>query len=91
MRKPYALIVPIALFCAAALCSAQEVRPKDVREIGKGGSTAIPQLTEFLQNPRSDVRLEAVKQLTAARALDPLIQATHDNDPDVQMRLPTGS
>ena len=31
---------------------AQDVRPKDVREIGKGGSSAIPRLTEFLKNPR---------------------------------------
>jgi hypothetical protein len=34
-------------FCFAALllvaaAAAQDVRPKDVREIGKGGSSAIP-------------------------------------------------
>ena len=81
--------------CFAALAliaslSAQDVRPKDVREIGKGGSSAIPQLTEFLKNPKTDVRVEAVRQLTAARALDTLIQATHDNDADVQIEATDG-
>ncbi|MEO8595823.1 MAG: HEAT repeat domain-containing protein [Candidatus Solibacter sp.] len=80
-------------FAAFALLSAlhaQEVRPKDVREIGKGGSSAIPQLTEFLKDPKTDVRVEAVKQLTAARALDALIQATHDNTSDVQIEATDG-
>ena len=69
---------------------ANDVRPKDVREIGKGGSSAIPRLTEFLKNPKTDVRVEAVKQLTAARALDALIQASHDNSPEVQMEATDG-
>ena len=36
------------------------------------------------------MRVEAVKQLTGARALDALIQATHDNDPEVQIRATDG-
>ena len=40
------------------------LRPKDVREIGKGGSSAIPRLQELLKNPSTDVRVEAVKQIT---------------------------
>jgi HEAT repeat protein len=72
------------------IASAQDVRPKDVREIGKGGSSAIPQLTDFLKNPSTDVRVEAVKQLTAARALDALIPATRDNDAEVQMQATDG-
>ncbi|MEO8368360.1 MAG: HEAT repeat domain-containing protein [Candidatus Solibacter sp.] len=93
MRKCFAIFTPIALSCAllgAQDLSAQELRPKDVREIGKGGSSAIPQLTELLKNPKTDVRVEAVKQLTAARALDALIQATHDNDADVQIEATDG-
>jgi HEAT repeat protein len=78
----------------AAACSAQPaVRPKDVREIAKAGSSAIPRLTELLNDRSRDVRLEAVKQITEIgppRSLDPLVQATHDNDPEVQIAATDG-
>src|SRR5436190_3254881 len=82
----------VLLSCAAAL-PAQDVRPKDVREIGKGGSNAIPRLQEFLKNPKQDIRVEAVRQITdigTQRSLDPLIEATRDNDPEVQIRAIDG-
>ncbi len=72
---------------------AQDIRPKDVREIGKGGVNAIPRLQELLQNPNREIRVEAVRQLTAIgtqHSLDPLIAATKDGDPDVQMRAADG-
>jgi HEAT repeat protein len=81
------------LFAACLLVSsvaAQAVKPKDVREAGKGGSSAIPRLTEYLKDPSIDVRIEAVKQLTEFRALDALILATHDNDAEVQIRATDG-
>ena len=84
MRFYFAALVLIASAVA------QDVRPKDVREIGKGGSTAIPQLTALLKNPSIDVRVEAVKQLTEARALDSLILATHDDEPEVQIHATDG-
>lgn len=90
MRPRFAAIV--FLSCAAAL-TAQEIRTKDIREIGKGGSAAIPKLQEHLKNPSVDVRVEVVKQLTeigTQRSLDPLIQATTDNDPEVQIRAIDG-
>ena len=71
----------------------QDVRPKDVRETAKGGSAAMPKLQELLKNPDRAVRLEAVKQITeigTARSLDPLIAATHDNDPEIQMLATDG-
>ncbi len=79
-----------ALLLILSVCplAAQDLKPKDVREIAKGGSSAIPKLTEFLKNPASDIRAEAVKQLTevgTAASLDPLIQATTDNDPQIQI------
>jgi HEAT repeat protein len=80
-------LVALALIASAA---AQDVRPKDVREIGKAGSSAIPRLTELLKDPNIDVRVEAVKQLTGARALDALILATHDNDAEVQINATDG-
>ena len=79
-----------AAFTLIASLAAQDVRPKDVREVGKGGSGAIPHLTEFLKDPSIDVRVEAVKQLTEARALDALILATRDNEAEVQIHATDG-
>ena len=81
------------LLLTGTLVSAQDVRPKDVREIGKGGSAAIPRLEELLKNPNTDVRVEAVKQIIdigTGRCLDPLILATRDNEPEVQIRATDG-
>ena len=72
---------------------AQDVKPKDVREIGKGGANALPRLQELLKNPSTDVRVEAVKQITAIGtlpSLDALIVATRDNDPEVQIQATDG-
>jgi HEAT repeat protein len=84
-------LVALVLIASA---SAQEVRPdvhpKDVREIGKGGSAAVPQLTEFLKSPGTEVRVEAVKQLTEARALDALVLACKDDEPEVEIRATDG-
>jgi HEAT repeat protein len=80
-------IAALALIASAA---AQDVRPKDVREAGKAGSSAIPRLTEYLKDPSTDVRVEAVKQLTEARALDALILATRDNTAEVQIHAADG-
>src|ERR1035441_3831249 len=62
-------IIPIALIALAALCplTAPEIKPKDVREAAKAGSAAIPKLQEFLKNPSSDVRNQAVRQPRAHR------------------------
>ena len=90
---PYRAATAFLLLSFAALLPAQDVRPKDVREIAKGGSNALPQLQELLKNPRTDVRVEAVKQITgigSGRCLDPLILATRDNDPEVQVRAAEG-
>src|SRR6266536_2990285 len=82
----------LMIFLVACL-PAQNIRPKDVREIAKGGSTAIPRLQELLKNPDLAVRVEVVKQITeigTQRSLDPLILATRDNDPEVQIRAADG-
>jgi HEAT repeat protein len=83
---------PIFLLTFAALLPAQ-TRPKDVREIAKGGTSAIPKLQELLKDPDVDVRVEVVKQLTAIGtqySLDPLILALNDNEPEVQIRATDG-
>jgi len=80
----------LTFFCAAAQ---NVVRPKDVRDAAKPGSSAIPQLADYLKSPDREVRLEAVKQIEGigtARSLDPLILATHDTDPEIQIRATDG-
>ena len=71
----------------------QDVRPKDVREIAKDGAGAIPKLQELLANPDKEVRREAVRQIVqigTQKSLDPLIQATRDNDPEAQLLAANG-
>jgi HEAT repeat protein len=83
----------LLLLIAATLLPAQDVRPKDVREMAKAGSSAIPQLQELLKNPDSGVRIEAVRQITeigTAASVDALILAAHDNDPEVQIHATDG-
>jgi len=82
----------VSVIACVAILAAQ-TRPKDVRELAKGGTAAIPKLRELLKDPSSDVRVEVVKQLTqigTQYSLDPLIQATRDNDPEVQIRATDG-
>jgi HEAT repeat protein len=88
--RPYRVMLLLAF---SALLPAQNVRPKDVREIAKGGSSAIPQLQELLKNPDAGVRLEAVRQITeigTAASLNALVPATRDNDPEVQIHATDG-
>ena len=69
------------------------LRPKDVREMGKGGANAIPKLAALLTNPDVNIRLEAVKQISeigTQYSLDPLIQATRDSDSEIQIRATDG-
>ena len=84
------LLLSLAL---VALAPAQDVRPKDVRDIAKAGPAAIPKLQDLLKNPNVDVRVEAVKQITSIgtqRSLDPLIEATRDADAEVEIRATDG-
>jgi HEAT repeat protein len=83
------------LFVLASLLplAAQDVKPKDVRDVAKGGPGAIPTLQGYLKNQPPDVRAEAVKQLTevgTAASLDPLILATQDADPQMQILATDG-
>ena len=90
--KPLALtcLLCLPLFAAAAQ---QVTRPKEVREIAKGGVTAIPRLQELLKNPDLDVRIEAVKQIVeigTQHSIDPLLAATRDEDAEVLIRATDG-
>src|SRR5579862_2811333 len=78
---------------SCGLLTGQVTRPKDVREIAKGGSTAIPQLQALLKGQDIEIRIEAVKSIVdigTQRSLDPLIEATGDSDAEVQIRATDG-
>ena len=90
MRVFAATLLLLAAFLPLA---AQDVKPKDVRDLAKGGASAIPKLQQYLKNQPPDIRAEAVKQLTeigTAASLDPLIQATLDDDPQIQILATDG-
>jgi len=80
----------LLLLCASAITvPAQNPAPKDVRIVAKDGQTAIPKLALYLNSPALDTRIEVVKQLTdlgGKDSLDPLMTASHDPDPEMQMR-----
>src|SRR5580704_15241181 len=83
------------LYCLllCGLLTGQVTRPKDVREIAKGGSNAIPQLQALLKGQDIEIRIEAVKAIVdigTQRSLDALIEATSDADPEVQIRATDG-
>ena len=68
-------------------------RTREARDLAKQGPDAMPKLQTMLADPDPDVRTEAVKSIIAIdtkASLDPLIQATRDNDPDIQMRATDG-
>jgi HEAT repeat protein len=68
--------------------SAQDVKPKDVRDVAKGGAASIPTLQGYLKGHPPDVRAEAVKQITqigTVATLDPLLLSLQDDDPQIQI------
>jgi HEAT repeat protein len=68
-------------------------RARAARELGKAGSEAIAQLRPLLKDPVRDVRLDTVRSIVnigTQHSLDPLIEATRDNDPEIQMRATDG-
>jgi len=71
-----------------------KARAKAVREYGKsGGSEIIPKIEPYLSDPDVDVRREAVKAIVdigTQRSLDPLVKASRDNDPEIQIRATDG-
>ncbi len=91
----YALALS-ALLCAATAAAATneaKLRIKTIRDLSKQGSGVIAQLLPYLHDPDIDVRAEAVKAITdigTDRSLEPLIQATSDNEAEVQIRAVEG-
>jgi HEAT repeat protein len=70
-----------------------KARERAARDLAKEGSTALPKLQAMLADPVLDVRIEAVKsiiEVDTAASVDPLILATRDNDPEMQIRATDG-
>lgn len=64
-----------------------------IRQLGKSNPEAIPQLAAYVSSPDRDIRIEAVKaivRLDTERSLTPLIKATSDSDPEIQIRATDG-
>ena len=89
----------IFLFLVTTLAFSQEPaadakqRARNVRELAKQGEDAIPKIAPYITDPDLSVRLEAVKALDdigGPKTVDPLIQATRDNDPEMQIRATDG-
>jgi HEAT repeat protein len=92
-NKRALFLAGIVLLAVFSLRAQESMRPKDVRNLAKQGSSAIPRLQDLLHNPDVDIRLEAVKAITeigTQASLTPLIQATADTDPEVQIRATDG-
>lgn len=85
--------VLLAGFLAVYAQDDAKARVKGIKEIAKQGATAIPQIAGYLVDADRNVRLEAVRaivQLDTQRSLDPLVKATSDNDPEIQIRATDG-
>ena len=96
----YSIRAGLCALCAAAVLAAQNEqgyntnqRIQRIRELAKRDSNAIPALGGYLKDPERDIRVEAVKaivKLDGERSLEPLAQATHDQDSEVEIRATDG-
>ncbi|MDX2152614.1 MAG: HEAT repeat domain-containing protein [Bryobacteraceae bacterium] len=89
-------LVAALCVCVCLDAAAQETakdRAKAARELGRQGSESIPKLQPYLSDSELDVRLEAIKALVeigTQYSLEPLMAATRDNDPEIQIRATDG-
>jgi HEAT repeat protein len=68
-------------------------RIRGVRELAKQGTDAVPKLAPYVGDADLDVRIEAVKAISeigGPASLDPLVKATADPDPEIQIRATDG-
>jgi HEAT repeat protein len=94
----YKVVIALAVFsCAYAQEQPAGVDPKArikaIKQLAKEGQPSIPRIQPYLTDPDTEVRREAAKQiaeLSGPRCLEPLGQATRDNDAEVQIHATDG-
>lgn len=92
-----ALVCALLIAFSASAQSSSSGTPKQhialIRSLGNRSPQAIPVIARYLHDPDRQVRIEAVKaiiKLDTSASLTPLIEATHDNDPEIQIRATDG-
>ncbi len=87
------LAATLAVCLAVPAQDAAKDRARAARELGRQGSESIPRLQPYLADNDLEVRLEAVKALVeigTQHSLEPLLAATRDIDPEIQIRATDG-
>jgi HEAT repeat protein len=78
---------------AAPEAASTKAKLREIKDLSKRDSQAIPSLAKFLDDPSMQVRSDAVKAIVGIGtqySLDPLIKATGDRDPAIQARATDG-
>jgi HEAT repeat protein len=97
-RRSFPIFAPVLLI--GLVLAAQDPNSPDAgdrrraaRDLVRSGADGIPKLVPLLSDPDLAVRIEAVKALVEVdtlHSLDPLIGATRDKDPEIQIRATDG-
>lgn len=92
-RYALLLLTAIAVFGQDLQSPDPKERAKAARSYRQGGADGIATLSPLLKDADREVRLEAVRSIVTIgtqHSLDPLIEATRDNDPDIQISATDG-
>ena len=82
-----------SLYAQAEDAPDSRTKIKQIKDLGKRDSQSIPALAQYLSDPSTDVRIEAVKAIVSIGtqySLDPLARATADAEAEVQIRATDG-
>jgi len=88
----FLFLVTDLAFCQAPAADTKQ-RVRAVRDFAKQGSEAVPNIAPYISDPDWNVRVEATKALVeigGPKTVDPLVRATADNDPEIQIRATDG-
>jgi HEAT repeat protein len=91
-RTLFALLLTSLLAFAQDQADTKQ-RLRAAHDLAKTGQDAIPALQRYVTDPDLSVRLEAVKSLddiSGPKTVDPLVLATKDPDPEMQIRATDG-
>ncbi len=99
MMQHSSRLIACAIFAVISAFGRSDTSPNanqrilSIRDLGKRDYTVIPTIAQYLKDPNRDIRIEAVKaivRIDTTHSLDALVQATHDNDSEVQIRATDG-